>query len=110
MIEVLRRRSELRCTILREPHAQLQNHQDAWAAEPGDRLDIRPLLAIEALERVANWPYSDQVEGDSGLVMGWGPLMHGDGGEDGSEGSLRVDAFVCQLMSVKFTNPTCRLT
>lgn len=56
--------------MLHEPRAQLRNHQDPWAAVLDGRLDIRPLLAVEAEERVANWPYPSQGEGGSGMVMG----------------------------------------
>lgn len=70
MIAVQRTRNESRCTMLHEPRAQLRNHQDPWAAVLDGRLDIRPLLAVEAEERVANWPYPSQGEGGSGMVMG----------------------------------------
>lgn len=104
------RRSELRYTMLRGPHAQLRNHQDPSAAELDGRLDIRPLLAVDASERVANCPYPSQGEGGTGMAMAEGPMMHGDDGGGGFEGKMRDGALGCQLMSVKITDPVCRLT
>lgn len=70
MIVVQTRRSELRCTIRHELHAQLRNHQDPLAAKLDGKLDIRPLLAAGASERVAHLPYPSQGEDGSGMLMG----------------------------------------
>ena len=56
------------------------------------RPDIRPLLAAEALGRVGRCPHPGHGEGGSGMVMGWGPVMHGDDGGDGYEGKMRDGA------------------
>ena len=68
-IEVQRRRSDLRYTILHEPHAQLQNRQAPWAAELGGKLDTHPLLAAEALGQVAKGPRSSQGVDGGGKMM-----------------------------------------
>ena len=70
MIEAQRTRSGLRCTILRELHAQFRNHRGPWAAELGGTLDTRPLLAAEAWEGAANLQYPGQQAGGSGRVIG----------------------------------------
>ncbi len=98
MIEVQKTKSELRCMILREPHAQLRNHQDPWAAELDGRLDIRLLLAAEVSERAANWHHPGQRVGGTGMVTGQGLVKHGDGGGDGVEGVMRDAALGRQPM------------
>ena len=110
MIEVPRRKSELRCMILREPRAQLRNHQDPWAAELDGRLDIRLLLAAEVSERAANWQHPSQGVGGSGMVTRLGPVKHGDDGGDEFEGVMRDAALGRQPISVKITDPVGELT
>ena len=44
------------------------------------------------------------------MVMGSGPVMHGDDDGDGFEEAMRDSALGRQLIPVNVNNPNCRLT
>ena len=69
MIEVQKRRSVLRYTILHELLGQPRNRQDPLAAKLDGRLDTRLLLGAAVSEQVVISPDPSPGEGGTGMAM-----------------------------------------